>query len=200
MGRPTVGDNKTARGILAMVKNAASDDLQRYRAETLLQNLEAGEQSEQALREYRELQSRLAAEAAANHSPDSPVADDNEDAFDAPPVLARKTAPAGADGPVIETAKPQVTRPGGLQLEGSLTMMDCSKGLTLHVRVGNQAVQLHTDTPEQLELVSFIAAVSDTIPCGTLSPALPVRVVYKRGADLRFLGEPVRIEFVDDRK
>ena len=78
-----------------------------------------------------------------------------------------------------------------------MTLIDCSKGLTLRVRVGNGNVELHTDTPSQIELMSYVSAVTDRIPCGSIKPELPVVIIYKRGTDPRFLGEPLRIDFVD---
>jgi len=41
------------------------------------------------------------------------------------------------------------------------------------------------------------ATVKDTIACGVMQPAIPVAIVYKRTADRRFLGEPLRVDFIN---
>lgn len=75
--------------------------------------------------------------------------------------------------------------------------MDCSRGLTLRVRVNNQSVELHTDMPSKIEFVSYLATVSDSVGCGPVKPDIPVAIVYRRTEDTRFLGEPLRVEFVE---
>jgi hypothetical protein len=42
-------------------------------------------------------------------------------------------------------------------------------------------------------------AVSDSIECGELKAALPVLIIYRRSADPRFLGDPLRVEFTDKK-
>ena len=74
--------------------------------------------------------------------------------------------------------------------------VDCTSGLTLRVVISSGTVELHTDTPAQLEFVSFITTVKDSIACGTTEPPLRVAIVYKRTADHRFLGEPLRVDFI----
>ena len=77
---------------------------------------------------------------------------------DGPPVIRRtgETAPADPGG-IIETATPQARVPDGTRVEGLLTMVDCANGLTIRIRVGNVPIELHTDTPSQVEFMSYVA-------------------------------------------
>jgi hypothetical protein len=87
--------------------------------------------------------------------------------------------------------------PEGIRIEGMLTNVDCANGLTLRVRLNSATVELHTDMPGQLEFVSYVSTVKETIACGVMQPAIPVAIVYKRTADRRLLGEPLRVDFIN---
>jgi len=71
--------------------------------------------------------------------------------------------------------------------------------MTMRLRVGNGIVELHSDTPEKIEFMSYVAGVSGSIACGSQKPEPPVRITYKRGPDARFLGEPLRVDFVEKK-
>jgi hypothetical protein len=86
-------------------------------------------------------------------------------------------------------------RPAGRQIDGVLISIDCSKGMTLRVKVGEGNVELHADDPSKIEFVSYTTSVSDSVSCGQLKTQLPVTVIYRAGADPRFLGQPLRVEF-----
>jgi tetratricopeptide (TPR) repeat protein len=181
----------SAQAILTSLKNSAAEDIIRYRAERMLDDIKNRQQVENDLRAYQDRRREIdeaAERAAAQLGPKD----------DEPPKLAHKDteAPKQTDTDVVETAKPQMRAPEGLRIEGSLTQVDCASGLTLRIRVGATTVELHTDTPAQVEFVSYVATIKDTFSCGPTKPEVVVAVIYKRGADRRFLGEPLRIEFV----
>ena len=76
-------------------------------------------------------------------------------------------------------------------------MIDCSRGVTLQLRVGNGTVRLHTDDPQAIEFNSNIAAVKDSVACGPLNPEVAVVVNYRRTGDPQYLGEPTHVTFVE---
>lgn len=78
-----------------------------------------------------------------------------------------------------------------------MTLIDCSRGVTLRVQVGNGIVQLHTADPSTIEFNSNVAAVKDSIACGPVSPPVAVTITYKRTTDPQYLGEPLRVLFVE---
>jgi hypothetical protein len=92
-------------------------------------------------------------------------------------------------------------RPAGRQIDGVLIAIDCTKGMTLRVKVGEGGgggggnVELHADDPSKIEFVSYTTSVSDSVACGPLKTQLPVTVIYRAGGDPRFLGQPLRVEF-----
>jgi len=47
------------------------------------------------------------------------------------------------------------------------------------------------------EFVSYVQSVKDSFSCGKMNPEIPIAVIYRRSADRRFLGEPMRVEFVE---
>jgi hypothetical protein len=178
-----------AQGVLTSLKSSR-DDLIRYEAERLLDDITNRQQIEKDLATYRER--RQDAEEAEARKPVE------ERPRDGPPIIARKTAavPQSPEGGTIETATPQLRVPEGVRLEGFLTLVDCSDGLTIRLRVGNTAVELHTDTPSKVEFMSYVSTITDTFACGPIKPEVPVAVVYRRNTDRRFLGEPLRVDFV----
>jgi hypothetical protein len=176
--------------VLTGLKSSTTDDVIRYQAEQLLTDIQNRRQFEKDYQAYE--QRRREAEQATT----PPAVSNNGN--DEPPVIRRQnTAPAPADDLVIETAKPQMRIPEGIRIEGSLINVDCANGLTLRVRLSNATVELHTDTPAQLEFVSYVSTVKDTIACGVMKPEIPVAIVYRHTANTRFLGEPIRVEFVN---
>jgi hypothetical protein len=69
----------------------------------------------------------------------------------------------------------------------------------LHVIAENRTVDLHTDDPSKIEFVSYTTRVSDSIACGPVNPELAVVIFYRAGGKPQFLGEPIRIEFVEKK-
>lgn len=186
-----------ARVLLLPLRNSAEDRV-RIQAEELLRYIVAQVENEQAMREYEERKKTAEAAMTRELSSVRETRAGKETSSDEPPKIARKEAQSEPQtGSVIETAKPQLRRMAGLEVKGFLTMMECSKGLTLRVRVGNGTVELHSDSPSKIEFTSFVSGVTDTIPCGPLKPELPVVIIYKRASDPRFLGEPLQVNFVD---
>jgi tetratricopeptide (TPR) repeat protein len=179
---------QAARVLVVQLLSKAADDTIRQEAEELLKDVTARVDYERALLEYEER--RRAAEEIV-------VADARQEAplFDERPVLVRSASSQPQENVLVE---PLVTeeRPSGRQIEGFLVSMDCSKGATLRLRVGNDVVELHTDTPSQIEFRSYVSSVADSIPCGMVNPEPRVRITYRRAVNPRFLGEPMLIEFI----
>jgi len=69
----------------------------------------------------------------------------------------------------------------------------------LKVRIGNGNVEHHSDDPSTIEFVSYTNSVTDSFACGTLNSEMPVLIVYRKGADPRYLGVPLRVEFTDKK-
>jgi hypothetical protein len=67
------------------------------------------------------------------------------------------------------------------------------------VRIGNGSVELHSDDPSTVEFISFTASVKNDFACGTFKSEIPVLIVYKKGSDPRYLGDPLRVEFTDKK-
>lgn len=91
-----------------------------------------------------------------------------------------------------------VPRQGTKQIEGMLVLLDCSAGLRLRVVDGDTTMDFATTTSDSLQFLSYSASLSDSIKCGPVIPALPVRISYEsdRTASAPTLGTPVRIEFL----
>jgi predicted Zn-dependent protease len=187
-----------ARAILFPLKNITDDDAVQRRAQLLLDDVQRRIDYEQAVREAQERRKEAETQAANNvrdpaaANPTSPTIETS--AVERPPALRRPAATTD-DSSTVETAKPTLNRPAGRQIEGTLLLIDCSKGMTLRVRVGNGNVELHSDDPSKIEFISYSKTVSDFIACGPVKTELPVLIIYKAGGDARFLGIPLRVEF-----
>lgn len=88
--------------------------------------------------------------------------------------------------------------PEGETVSGKLSMLDCSSGLTVVVDVGGKTVRLHSNTPDKIEFVTLSDAVGRSISCGPI-PSLPVTIIFRPDNSGTTLGEPIRIEFTEDR-
>jgi hypothetical protein len=73
--------------------------------------------------------------------------------------------------------------------------MECDNGITLHLRTDHGDVALHSDMPSGINFVSYVATLTGEVPCGTFTPPPHVIVVYRRGSDTAYLGEPLAVEF-----
>jgi tetratricopeptide (TPR) repeat protein len=182
-----------ARTILFPLKNVSDDDAVQRRAQSLLDEIQRRIDYEQALREYDER--RKAAEAQAANAPAIVSDSAARSTVEGPPAIRRQEASPADDTTTVETAKPTLIRPAGRQIEGALLLIDCSKGMTLRVRVGNGTVELHTDDPSKIEFISYSKSVTDFVACGALKSEVPVLIIYRAGGDPRFLGTPLRVEF-----
>jgi hypothetical protein len=186
-----------ARAILFPLKNVTDEDVVQRRAQTLLDAIQRRIDYEQAQREYQERRKAAEIQTADKIQTADIVRDSAAPtAVEGPPPIRRsETVPAGDDSTTVETAKPTLNRPAGRQIEGALLLIDCSKGMTLRVRVGNGNVELHSDDPSKIEFVSYSNAVSDFIACGPVKTETSVLIIYRAGGDARFLGTPLRVEF-----
>jgi tetratricopeptide (TPR) repeat protein len=192
-----------ARVILAPLKNITDDEAVAFRANSLLDQIQRRVENETAMREYNErrlaaeeARKKVEAEAPAAASPAAASEVRRDETPDGPPTIRRNanTTPAG-DGTTIDTAAVSLKRPAGRRIDGVLISIDCSKGMTLRVKVSEGNVELHADDPSKIEFVSYTTSVSDSVSCGQLKTQPPVTVIYRAGADPRFLGQPLRVEF-----
>jgi len=177
-----------ARALLTPVTNSPDSQV-RSRAMQILDRIEGRLQYEENLREYKQRQAEVAANAVGNDDRAGGVSD--ADQRDAPPRLRRAPEPTPSPAPAPGT--PLQTEP---QVEGLLNLIDCSKGLTLRIQVGNEVVQLHTDQVTAVQFTSNVPWIKDSIACGPLNPPVPVIVSYRRTGSA-FPGEPIRVLFVD---
>jgi tetratricopeptide (TPR) repeat protein len=98
-----------------------------------------------------------------------------------------------AEDTVLEALTPISPNIQGEKLSGLLINLDCSNGLTLHVRAGANTVDLHSSSPEKIQFLSYTSDVGTNIQCGPRNPGTPVNVTYRPvpGGP----GEPLVIEF-----
>ncbi len=177
-----------ARALVTPVANSPDSEV-RIRAVQILDGIAKRLQYEQDVREYKQRQAEVAASAVGNDDRATRVSD--ADHGDIAPTLKRAPEPAPSP-PAPGT--PLRTEP---QVEGLLSLIDCSKGLTLRIQVGKEVVQLHTDQVTEVEFTSDVPGIKDSIACGPLNPPVPVTVSYRRTGTSAFLGEPIRVLFVD---
>jgi tetratricopeptide (TPR) repeat protein len=192
--------NKELLAARAIVRplTVSDDDVMKNHAQSLLDEIQQFMDNEEALRQYEER--RREAEAAATAAAAArALTPDSTFETDEPPKIARTPTKTSPDGSTIETAAPQIKRPAGAQIQGGLIAADCTHGLTLKVRIGNGNVELHSDDPSTVEFISFTASVKNDFACGTFKAEMPVLIVYKKGSDPRYLGEPLRVEFTDKK-
>jgi len=84
-------------------------------------------------------------------------------------------------------------------VRGFLEEVQCSKGLTIFVRVGvagmDQRVEnLHTDSPGDVAWLTETGEILDAVKCEK-RPASPVAITYKPKGKGLMIGEPVTVEF-----
>jgi tetratricopeptide (TPR) repeat protein len=176
------------------------DEYVRRQARSLMDNVKTYLQNEQAYRQYQERLRQFEQERAAAELAGPGVAGPaTREQPDGPPAITRKPAQTAADGNVLETAKVQLQRPAGEQIQGALLSGDCTGGMTLRVRLGNGNVELHSDDPSRIEFLSYTTAISDSFGCGPAKSEPPVLIVYRRAADPRYFGEPIRVEFLEKK-
>jgi tetratricopeptide (TPR) repeat protein len=181
-----------ARSLLIPLRNLPPEDSVRHAAENMLKSIDAYIQNKQAVSEYQ--RRRQGADA------DDVLETSNEETVDERPTLARNDRLKAPADSIIETATTRPNRAAaGPRIEGFLTLVDCSRGLTLRVRLGGGFVQLHADAPSEVEFTSYTSTVSGSVPCGAIEPEIPVEITYRRGSDPRFLGMPVVVHFIEKK-
>ena len=87
-------------------------------------------------------------------------------------------------------------RVAGSRQDGFLTQMDCTKGLTVHVRTDAGVALFHTDTPSNINFVWYSAKAPKLLSCGDVVPEQHVIVVYRAGTNPSIRGELLVIELV----
>ena len=86
-------------------------------------------------------------------------------------------------------------------VRGVLVKVDCSKGLTLHIRLGTRNIDervenVHTNTPADIEWVSDQGGEPEPIECGG-SPRLGnVAITYRPQRKGLTMGIPLVVQFV----
>jgi hypothetical protein len=190
-----LANNETlaARVMVSASKNVTDDDAVQRRAQSLLDQIQKRRQTEGAMREYNNRQ-RAAEQTRAQAAAIRASAPSTEP--DGPPKIRyNQTSPPANDSRTETTSKP-IVRPAGKELEGSPVSIDSSQGMMLRVRIANNAnVELYSEDPSKIEFVSYSAAVSGSFTCGQFKTDTPVLIVYRDASNLRYLGEPLRVEF-----
>jgi tetratricopeptide (TPR) repeat protein len=98
---------------------------------------------------------------------------------------------------VLEALTPVAPEVKGEKLTGLLTNLDCSDGLTLHIRTDRTTIELHSSNPDKIQFLSYTSDVGDNIKCGARNPGTPVNITYRpisAGS-----GEPLVIEFLEKK-
>ena len=182
------GKELAARTVASAVRSSTTDDGIRRQADALLEDLRAMIEAAQARRD--EEARRTAAGPPESLKPQEASTDspDQSTAGPSPPAPgARPRQDAARLRPTPQAAGPQV--------EGFLTLIDCDKGMTLHVRTARGIVLLHSDMPSRVNFVSYVSTLKSSIVCGAVMPELHVIVVYQRTTDPAYLGDPLVVEF-----
>jgi tetratricopeptide (TPR) repeat protein len=84
-------------------------------------------------------------------------------------------------------------------VRGFLTRVDCSKGLTLYIRIGTRDIDerienVHTDNPEDIDWVTDSDREPGPIECGPA--ARPVSITYRPQRKGLMMGVPLVVEYV----
>jgi tetratricopeptide (TPR) repeat protein len=85
--------------------------------------------------------------------------------------------------------------PGTSSVKGTLTMLDCSRGVSISIVSEGKTLQFHSETTAN---VAFMNGPNPdgTVNCGSALPAgLIVTILYKPAKDGDILGEPVIVQF-----
>jgi tetratricopeptide (TPR) repeat protein len=107
---------------------------------------------------------------------------------------SRRESGPSRQSPAARETSP-TPRAAGLRVEGALVNIECENGITLELRTDRGLVQLHSDTPDKIKFVTFVASSSDSISCGPLQPEAYVSIVYRLTDNPAWLGEPSVVEF-----
>ena len=99
------------------------------------------------------------------------------------------------EGVLVRLNPPAV--PSGQKIQGKLTAMECAADVIFTLQgADGRVVKLRSGTPDKIEFLRHTTSVNSTISCGTFLGLL-VTITYRPLDNSPFLGDPLRIEFVD---
>jgi tetratricopeptide (TPR) repeat protein len=173
-----------ARALLTPIARGGTDAVMRRQAEQILQNFDLFSGDRDAIRE-----GLVRREIAGNRTDVSAPA--SAQAAVTQPPLPQSPQSSGRET-VLEALTPVAVRPDGEHITGLLVLMDCTTGLTLRIQANDQTVDLHSDTPSNIQFLSYVPGVSSSITCGPRNPGAPVTVTYNKETR-----EPLVVEFVE---
>jgi tetratricopeptide (TPR) repeat protein len=181
------GKELAARAVVSTVRSTTTDADIRRRADDLHEHLQSQIDGAQALREY---------EARRDSAPTQPSNVNREASAGSVPPTPSTDKPSPSEPPArgstgVARATPRVA---GLRVEGMLVNLECGNGMTLELRTDRGVVRLHSDTPEKIQFVAYVATSTNAISCGPVQPEAYVSVVYQRTDDPTWLGEPTVVE------
>lgn len=186
LARTYLGSNRMAdaRSVLSLVERSTSNPEIHRQAASLI------EQSRQAMN-FADITQLVEKEAR-----EQPTSNPRPTESEARPAAAPAPG-AKVQDTVLEALTPIGPAVDGERVTGLLTNMDCSNGLTLHIRTDRSAVELHSSNPDRIQFLSYTANVGGNIPCGPRNPGTPVTVTYRpvQGGP----GEPLVIEFQEKK-
>jgi tetratricopeptide (TPR) repeat protein len=180
------GKDAAARAVVAALRAGTTSEATRHAADTRLAALQARIAAAQALRDDEARRKTSGLQESANGA----ATPQQGSSAGSTPEPTKPSSSSGTPEPVRAT--PSVA---GLRVEGELTMIDCDKGVTLNLRTDKGMAQLHTDTPEKIQFISYIASLQGPISCGRVDPERHVVVAYRRSGVPGWLGEPILVEF-----
>jgi tetratricopeptide (TPR) repeat protein len=186
LARTYLGANRVAdaRSVLSVVERSTSNaDIHRQAAALL-------EQSQQGIN-FADI-TQFVEKEAREQPTSSPKQSESPTLPAAPPAPGRNVQDT-----VLEALTPIGPAVDGEKVTGLLTSLDCSNGLTLHIRTDRNAVELHSSNPDRIQFLSYTANVGSNIQCGPRNPGTPVTVTYRpvQGGP----GEPLVIEFQEKK-
>jgi tetratricopeptide (TPR) repeat protein len=177
-------DYKTARQILERLSQNNGDQRLRQQAQGLLKQLDIMEEQFARLEAMRN-----APEKTNGSEPPRFVVGGTRTEADAPPP-----DPASCLRDALRTPGA-----GEKRVQGSLLRIDCdNKGITFVVKIDDRIVKLHTDTFQNVQMVSFSADAGMEVTCGPRKPENAVVICYVPSSEpkARFDGTIKSMEFV----
>jgi len=185
-------EDLAARATLTMLRRVTTSDRTREEIDRLVKYIQTRIDAAQARREAEARQQAAATDSASTVS--GGRSDQGSPASASTPSLETLPPPRSASAPDPRASRPTPRRAGS-RLEGYLTEMECTKGITLHLRTDSGPVLFHTDTPDRLNFVSYSVKAPKELGCGPIAPEQHVVIVYRPGTDQTVRGEPLAVEF-----
>lgn len=86
-------------------------------------------------------------------------------------------------------------------VRGELTKVECTDGLTLHVKIGadERVENVRTQTPDVIDWVTDAGTIAAPIECGVLTSPARIALTYRPKRKGLTMGEPVVVEFLTFR-